>query len=116
MSKTYMRKEKGDDTSIKCVALSDWARYRQSGYVFVETDEDGNTPEQQYVSQNREAADRSDNGELGRRAREPGSGTEPTEDGVSMDNTKAEIVAYLVANDIEHDGGSTKAELLDLIE
>lgn len=108
MSKTYMQKE--DKTGkrsgdIICCALSDWARYRTDGYAFVETDEDGNTPEQQFVAQTSAGVET--------RAEENGNGGD---EGVSMSNTKAEIVAYLVANDIEHDGSATKADLLDLIE
>lgn len=55
MSKTYMRKEKGDDTII-CVALSTWGSHRAKGYVFVESDKDGKTPEQQFVAQGQKAA------------------------------------------------------------
>ncbi len=107
MSKTYMKKEKGD-TAIICVALSDWARYRTDGYVFVETDEDGQTPEQQFVAQTSAGIET--------RAEENGDdGDDGDDEGVSMGNTKAEIVAYLVANDIDHDASSTKAELLELI-
>ncbi len=127
MSKTYMQKEdkKGKRSGeIVNIALSDWASYRTSGYAFVETNEDGQTPEQQFVAQ--EAAkvtDRSDNAEVAeerhaaRVEAKGGNGGDGGDDdeGVSMDNTKAEIVAYLVANDIEHDAGSTKADLLDLI-
>jgi len=58
MSKTYMRKESGDDQKIVCISLSDWARYRQSGYVFVEKDADGNTPQQQFVAQDNSAPER----------------------------------------------------------
>ena len=50
MSKTYMKKE-GGDGKIICCSLSNWGRYRADGFVFVETDEDGNTPEQQYKAQ-----------------------------------------------------------------
>ncbi len=130
MSKTYMQKEdkKGKRSGdIVCISLSDWAQYRTSGYAFVETNEDGQTPEQQFVAQ--EAAkvtDRSDNAEVaeerhaarveakGGNGGDGGDGGDDDE-GVSMDNTKPEILAYLVANDIEHDAGSTKADLLDLI-
>lgn len=107
MSKTYMQKEDKNGKrsgDIVCIALSDWASYRTSGYAFVETDEDGNTPEQQFVAQS------SGNG-LPRSKQNDGDDDE----GVSMDNTKAEIAAYLDANDIEYDDGSTKAEMLDLI-
>ena len=106
MSKTYMQKEDKNGKrsgDIVCIALSDWASYRTSGYAFVETDEDGNTPAQQFVAQT------SGNGLP--RAKQNGG----DDDGVSMDNTKAEIVAYLVANEIEHDASATKADLLDLI-
>lgn len=57
MSKTYMRKEKGDDT-IVCVALNEWPRYRASGYVFVEKNKDGDTPQQQFVKQDLAPAER----------------------------------------------------------
>lgn len=129
MSKTYMQKE--DKTGkrsgdVVCISLSDWASYRTSGWAFVETDEDGITPEQQFVAQ--EAAkvpDRSDNAEVAeerhdarvelREGRGDNGGDDGGDEGVSMDNTKAEIAAYLDANDIEYDDGSTKAEMLDLI-
>lgn len=107
MSKTYMQKEdnKGERSGdIICCALSDWARHRQSGYAFVETDEDGNTPEQQFVAQS--------SGTVPARTKESGD----EDEGVSMDNTKAEILAYLDANGIEYEGNETKADLLDLIE
>lgn len=124
MSKTYMQRQDKDGKAsgeIICVALSDWARYRGDGYAFVETDEDGQTAAQQFVSQEKgKVPDRSENAEVGDRRREPGTGTEPPDDdedeGVSMSNSKDEIVAYLVANDIDHDASDTKAELLDLIE
>ncbi len=130
MSKTYMQKEdkKGKRSGdIKCIALSDWASYRTSGWAFVETDEDGITPEQQFVAQeSAKVTDRSDNADAaqekhdarveGRDGRGGNGGNGDDDDGVSMDNTKAEIVAYLVANDIEHDDSSTKGDLLDLIE
>jgi len=109
MSKTYMQKEdkKGERSGdIVCISLSDWASYRTSGYAFVETDEDGNTPEQQFVAQ-------SSGGVLPRAKKDDGNGDD--DEGVSMDNTKAEIAAYLDANDIEYDDGLTKAEMLDLI-
>ena len=128
MSKTYMQKEdkKGKRSGdIICISLSDWGRYRTSGWAFVETDEDGNTPEQQFVAQtSAKVADRSDNAEVAEERHAArvdakngngGNGGEDDDDGVSMDNTKAEILAYLVANEIEHDAGSTKAELLELI-
>ena len=124
MSKTYMQKE--DKTGkrsgdIKCISLSDWASYRTRGWAFVESDEDGQTPEQQFVAQESgNVADRSDNAEAAEEkhaARVDAKGGNGGEDeGVSMDNTKAEILAYLVANEIEHDGTATKADLLDLIE
>lgn len=124
MSKTYMQKE--DKTGkrsgdIACISLSDWASYRTSGWAFVETDEDGQTPEQQFVAQESgKVPDRSDNAEVAEEkhaARVEAKGGNGGEDeGVSMDNTKAEIVAYLVANEIEHDDTATKADLLDLIE
>jgi len=128
MSKTYMQKE--DKTGkrsgdITCISLSDWASYRTSGWAFVETDEDGQTPEQQFVAQESgKVADRSDNAEAAEekhaarvdaKGGNGGNGDEDDE-GVSMDNTKAEILAYLVANEIEHDGTATKADLLNLIE
>ena len=108
MSKTYMQKEdkKGKRSGdIICISLSDWGRYRTSGWAFVETDEDGNTPEQQFVAQT----------SAGVTPRAKENGGDDDGDGVSMNNTKAEIVAYLVANDIEHDAGSTKGDLLELI-
>ncbi len=128
MSKTYMQKEdkKGKRSGdIKCISLSDWASYRTSGWAFVATNEDGQTPEQQFVAQESEkVTDRSDNAEAaqdkhdarveGRDGRGGNGGAD--DEGVSMDNTKAEIVAYLVANEIEHDDTATKADLLDLIE
>jgi hypothetical protein len=101
-----MQKEdkKGERSGeIVCISLSDWASYRTSGYAFVETDEDGNTPEQQFVAQS--------TGGVVPRAK----ANDDDDEGVSMDNTKAEIAAYLDANDIEYDDGSTKAEMLDLI-
>jgi len=125
-SQTYMQKEdkKGKRSGdIVCIALSDWASYRTSGWAFVETDQDGITPEQQFVAQ--EAAkvpDRSDNAEVAEERHaarvdaKGGNGNgDDDDDGVSMDNTKAEIAAYLDANDIEYEDGSTKAEMLDLI-
>lgn len=105
MSKTYMQKEdkKGKRSGdIICISLSDWGRYRTSGWAFVETNEDGQTPEQQFVAQTSAG--------VAPRVKENGG-----DDGVSMDNTKAEIVAYLVANDVEHDARSTKGDLLELI-
>ncbi len=125
-SQTYMQKEdkKGKRSGdIECISLSDWASYRTSGWAFVETDQDGITPEQQFVAQ--EAAkvtDRSDNAEVAEERHaarvdaHDGRGGDGGDEGVSMDNTKAEIAAYLDANDIEYDDGSTKAEMLDLIE
>ena len=122
-SQTYMQREdkKGKRSGdIECISLSDWASYRTSGWAFVETDQDGITPEQQFVAQ--EAAkvtDRSDNAEVAEErhaARVDAKGGNGGDEGVSMDNTKAEIAAYLDANDIEYDDGSTKAEMLDLIE
>lgn len=134
MSKTYMQKEdkKGKRSGdIVNIALSDWASYRTSGWAFVATDKDGNTPAQQFVAQ--EAAkvtDRSDNAEVAqekhdaRVAGRDGQGANDDNDdndnddddqGVSMDNTKAEIAAYLEDNDIEYVEGSTKAEMLELI-
>ncbi len=110
MSKTYMQKEDKNGKrsgDIVCISLSDWASYRTSGYAFVETNEDGITAAQQFVAQTSAAVES--------RAEENGNGN-GEDDGVSMTNTKAEIVAYLVANDIEHDGSATKADLLDLIE
>ncbi len=128
MSKTYMQKEdkKGKRSGdIKCISLSDWASYRTSGWAFVETDEDGQTPEQQFVAQESgKVTDRSDNADAAQEKHDArvqsrdgrgGNGGDDDE-GVSMNNSKAEIVAYLVANDIEHDAGSTKGDLLDLIE
>ena len=124
-SQTYMQKEdkKGKRSGdIVCIALSDWASYRTTGYAFVETDQDGITPEQQFVAQ--EAAkvtDRSDNAEVAEERHaarvdaKGGNGNGDDDDGVSMDNTKAEIAAYLDANDIEYEDSSTKAEMLDLI-
>lgn len=130
MSKTYMQKEdkrgkrSGD---LICISLSDWAGYRTSGWAFVETDQDGNTPEQQFVAQEADKVkDRSDNAEVaqekhdarvaGRDGQGGNGGDNGGDDDVpTMDNRKDEIVAYLVANKIEHDEGSTKAELLELI-
>lgn len=106
MSKTYMQKEdkKGKRSGdIICISLSDWAQHRTSGYAFVETNEDGQTPEQQFVAQTSAG--------VVPRVKENGG----DDDGVSMNNTKAEIVAYLLANDIDFDGGSTKGDLLELI-
>lgn len=122
MSKTYMQKEskkgkrKGD---IVCVSLADWQRYRMGGYAFVETDDSGATPEQQFrVQESGKSQDRSGNADEGRRARKVGSGTETDDngEGVSMSNSKPEILAYLSANDIEADEELTKAELLELLE
>jgi len=107
MSKTYMQKEDKNGKrsgNIINIALSDWGSYRTSGYAFVETDEDGNTPEQQFVAQ--------ESGNKLPRGKQNGDDDE----GVSMDNSKAEIVAYLEANDIEHDASATKGDLLDLID
>lgn len=127
MSKTYMQKEdkKGKRSGdIVCISLSDWASYRTSGWAFVETDEDGKTPEQQFVAQESEkVTDRSDNADAAQEkhdarvdAKGGNGGDGDGDEGVSMDNTKAEIAAYLDANDIEYDDTATKADLLDLIE
>jgi len=110
MSKTYMQKEdKNGQRSgdIVCISLSDWAKHRTSGYAFVETDEDGNTPQQQFVAQT--------SGGVTPRAKKDDNGGGGDE-GVSMDNTKDEIVAYLEANGIEYASNLNKAELLDLID
>ncbi len=129
MSKTYMQKEDKNGKrsgDLKCISLSDWASYRTSGWAFVETDEDGQTPEQQFVAQeSAKVTDRSDNADAAQEKHDArvegrdgrgGNGGDDDDEGVSMNNSKAEIVAYLVANDIEHDAGSTKGDLLDLIE
>jgi len=108
------------------ISLSDWASYRTSGWAFVETDEDGNTPEQQFVAQEADKVpDRSDNADAAQEKHDArvelreghgnGGDNGGDDEGVSMDNTKAEIAAYLDANDIEYDDDSTKAEMLDLI-
>jgi hypothetical protein len=58
MSKTYMQKEDKDGKrtgKIVCCALNDWAKYRSDGFAFVESDEDGNTPEAQFQKQNNKA-------------------------------------------------------------
>ncbi len=128
-SQTYMQKEdkKGKRSGdIVCIALSDWASYRTSGWAFVETDQDGITPEQQFVAQeSAKVTDRSDNAEVAEErhaARVDAKGGDGNgngnggDEGVSMNNTKAEIAAYLLDNDIEFDGDFTKAEMLDLIE
>lgn len=106
MSKTYMQKEDKNGKrsgDIICISLSAWAKHRASGYAFVETDEDGNTPEQQFVAQT--------SGTVVARTKENGG----EDEGVSMDNTKDEIVAYLEANGIEYASNLNKADLLDLI-
>lgn len=129
-SQTYMQKEdkKGKRSGdIECISLSDWASYRTSGWAFVETDQDGITPEQQFVAQ--EAAkvtDRSENAEVAlekhdarvesRDGRGSNGSDDDDDEGVSMDNSKDEIAAYLEANEIEYTSDLTKAELLDLIE
>jgi len=93
-------KRSGD---IVCIALSGWSGYRANGYAFVETDKDGNTPEQQFVAQS--------SGTVPARTKESGD----EDEGVSMDNTKDEIIDYLEANDIEYASNMNKADLLDLI-
>jgi len=111
MSKTYMQKEDSEGErsgAIICVPLSDWSRYRQSGYAFVETDADGSTPEQQFVAQ--------DSAAVAPRPKQKVVETADEDEGVSMDNTKDEIIEYLEANDIEYASNLNKADLLDLIE
>ncbi len=128
MSKTYMQKEdkKGKRSGdIICISLSDWGQYRTSGWAFVETNKKGQTPEQQFVAQQADKVpDRSDNAEAAqekhdaRVAGREGDGDNDNggdDDVPTMNNTKAEIVAYLLANDIDFDGGSTKGDLLELI-
>ena len=132
MSKTYMQKEdkKGKRTgNIICISLSDWARYRQSGYAFVEAeepDEDGKlgrSPEQQFLAQDNGPSDRKDNAEAAKdkhasrvAGREGSDDNDDDDDDVpTMANKKPEIIAYLVENEIDHDENSTKAELLELI-
>jgi len=126
MSKTYMQKEDKNGKrsgDIICIALSDWAEHRTSGWAFVETDEDGNTPEQQFVAQeSAKVPDRSDNADAAQEkhdarveGRDGRGGDDDDDEGVSMDNTKAEIVTYLEANGIEYDARDSKADLLNLI-
>ena len=118
MSKCLMQKEGSDGKGagpIVSVALADWQRYRTDGYIF------RNDPEApaEFARQGKALADEGREPRESNR-REPGDGTAPADDdddeGVSMSNSKDEIVAYLEANDIAYDEGDTKAELLDLIE
>jgi len=131
MSKTFMQKEnkKGEPTGpIISVALADWQRYRVEGFVFCEKTDDFD-PAQAYAAQERDAAEtraeiKSENVEAAeektaaRAAAKAGDGVEDDDEdeGISMSNSKQEILDYLAANDIEADDELTKAELLDLIE
>jgi hypothetical protein len=114
-----MQKEGNDGKGtgpIVSVALADWQRYRMDGYIF------RNDPEApaEFAKQGKALADEGREPRESNR-REPGDGTEAVDDddddeGVSMSNSKDEIIAYLEANEIAYDEGDTKAELLDLIE
>ena len=84
----FMKKEGG---KIERVPLVKWANYRKSGYVFCsETDYNAQQSKTTAVKEGLET---------------------PT-----MENTKAEILAYARAKNVEADSDDTKAELLDAIE
>lgn len=86
----YMKKPGG---RIEKVNLNDWARKRKAGYVF--------STEAEFQDQTQATPD-------------PVAGGDsevPT-----MENTKAEIVAYLEANGYDVDENDTKAELLAAME
>lgn len=101
MSKTYMRKEKGD-TAIVQIALSDWAGYRRKGFVFVEADEDGVTPQQQFLNQTVAAAE--------------AKGDDPVAEVPTMANKKPEIQAWLDEHGIEYETDANKDSLIALVE
>jgi len=88
----YMSK---DDGPIIKVALNDWTAKRSGGYIF---------------RTEAEFRDQETNKSTPEVKAEAGDGV-PT-----MDNTKAEITAWLEANDYEVDATETKAQLLDAIE
>lgn len=84
----FMKKEGG---KIEKVSLAKWAQYRKSGYEFCsETDYNEQQSKAPVVEEEVEA---------------------PT-----MENTKAEILAYASANNVEVFEDDTKAELLTAIE
>jgi hypothetical protein len=89
-NKHYMSK---DDGPIITVNLNKWAGKRKEGYVF-RTEADYN---------------------LQRTAAAEDAEAEATEL-PTMENTKAEIIAFAEANAIEIDPDLTKSELLDIIE
>lgn len=103
MSLTYMKKEKGNG-EIKQIPLVNWARFRKDGYIFVETNKKGQTPREQYLAQKVAAAKAPDDGH-------DGGPQVPT-----ATNSKDEIIAHLVAQNIEHDPSAIKADLLALID
>ena len=83
----FMRKKGGP---IVRVPKNKWAHYRRSGYEFA--------TEEEYNEQLR------------------GNAPEETVEAPTDANTKAEIVAFCNANQIEVDGNDTKADLLAKIE
>lgn len=100
MSKTYMVKEKGDATII-CVPLVNWARYRKDGYVFVEKNKAGDTPQKQFLDQINAA-----------------KGDAPEDDGddlPTIESKKDEIMAYLDSQNIEYDASANKATLMESV-
>ena len=90
LNKHYMEK----DGVIKAIPANEWAKYRADGWAF----------------SNEKAFDE-------QKAAKRGPG--PDDDGddrPTMDNTKAEITAYLEANGYDVDQNDTKAELLAALD
>lgn len=93
----YMRKGKGP---IEKVNLNDWVKKRAAGYSF-SNEADFNSEQTNAKTPEVAAA----------KTPEVADDSPPT-----MENTKAEIIAYLEANDYDVDENDTKAELLAAIE
>ena len=120
-----------DGAEIVAVAANAWARYRRSGYVFCNTTEaNAAFVKQEQARRELEAEAKSENADAAgekaaeradatakRKSDDPGDDDDDDDDDVvTMDNTKDEILAYLEANEIEHDPADTKAELLSLLD
>lgn len=84
-----------DDGPIIKVALNDWTAKRSAGYIF--------RTEAEFRDQETNKSTPEVKAEVG-------------DDVPTMENTKAEIIDWLEANDYEVDTNETKAQLLEAIE
>lgn len=91
----YMRKEAGG--AVERIALADWAGYRRQGYIFA--------TEQEYNEQRTAASPA------------PAATTEevPTVEVPTLDNTKAEILAFANEHGIDVNAADNKDALLAAI-